>query len=414
MPSPERAKRGKPHLSRDEQQWFFDWLIKETGRVFHFQPDGRGRLPRTVRSHAMISKHMGLAARRSERLAQAEAEAGHRETAMELYYQAVLEYLDAQHVVFETSDEKRFLHGALIRCYDKVREYAPYRIEHVDVPWNGTVVSGNLHLAPGGGKKPLVFYVPGCDQTKEAWPHPYYNQALQRGMHVFSFDGPGQGESNLRGIRLTADNYEAAASAAIDYLLQRPEVDGERIGVYALSFGSHWGMRIAAKEHRIAALAAPWASFVDKYYLMTEESPRYKQLFAYLTQSSTEEELDRVVSAMTMEGLMDRIACPTLIVTGEYDPRAPVDEVLRLYDQMRAPAELWLLPDQHHNGSVTMKARSSVWEADIHAFVCDWLRDRFNGMPVKHPGKVLWLDPAGAGPNSASVSYKRRWFEELK
>ena len=411
MASPERPKVGKPHLRRDNQKWVYDWLIKETGKVFHFQPDGRGRFPRSVRSHDMISKHMGLSARRLERLAQAEAEAGHRETAMEIYYQAALQYLDAQHVVFETKDEKRYLHGGLMRCYDKVREYAPYRIEHVDIPWNGTVVSGNLHLAPGEGPKPLVFYVPGCDQTKEAWPHPYYNQALQRGMHAFSFDGPGQGESNLRGIRLTADNYEHAASAAIDYLLKRPEIDREKIGVYALSFGSHWGMRIAATEHRIRALAAPWASYIDKYYLMTEESPRYKQLFAYLTQSSTEEELDRVVREMTMEGRMEQITCPTLLVSGEYDPRAPIDEVYRLYDQMKAPAELWLLPDQHHNASVTGGSRSAVWEADMHAFVCDWLRERFNGVPVKHPGQVLYLEPSGAGPNSPSVSLKRRWFD---
>jgi dienelactone hydrolase len=411
MPSPTNSKKGRPHLKRDEQKWFFDWMVKETGRVFHFQPDGRGRLPRTVRSHDMISKHMGLAARRSERLAQAEADAGHRETAMELYFQAVLEYVDAQHVVFETNDEKRHLHGSLIRCYDKVRELAPYRIEHIDVPWNGTVVSGNLHLAPGSGKKPLVFYVPGCDQTKEVWPHPYYNQALQRGMHAFSFDGPGQGESNLRGIKLTADNYEQAASAIIDHLLKRPEIDGERIGVYALSFGSHWGLRMGARDHRIRALAAPWASFVDKYYLLTEESPRYKQLFAYLTQSATEEELDRVVAAMKMDDLMGEVECPTLLVTGEYDPRAPVEEVLRLYDLMKAPRELWLLPDQFHNGSVTVKARNAVWEADIHAFACDWLRDRFNGARLKHSGKVLWLDPSGAGPNAASVTYKRRWFD---
>jgi dipeptidyl aminopeptidase/acylaminoacyl peptidase len=398
-------------LRRDEQQWFFDWMVKEHGKTFHFQPDGRGRMPRTVRSHDMIAKHVGLGAKKSERLGDAEAAAGHRETAMELYYQAALQYADAQHVVFETADEKRFLHGGLMRCYDKVRSHAPYRIEHVDVPWNGTVVSGNLHLAPGEGAKPLVFYVPGCDQTKEAWPHPYYNQALQRGMHAFSFDGPGQGESNLRGIRLTADNYEDAASAAIGYLLQRPEVDPRKIGVYALSFGSFWGMRIAAKEHRIAAAACPWASFVDKYYLMTEESPRYKQLFAYLTQSSTEEELDKVWEAMTMEGLMDKIRCPTLLVAGEYDPRAPLAEVYRLFDQMKAPAELWVLPDQHHNGSITQKARSAVWEADIHAFVCDWLRDRFNGTPVKYPGKALWVDPAGSGPNAPGLSHKRRWFD---
>lgn len=411
MPSPARAKKGKPHLQRDNQQWFFDWMVKETGKTFHFQPDGRGRLPKSVRSHDMIAKHVGLAAKKSERLAQTEMAAGHRETAMELFYSAALQYADAQHVVFETSDEKKFLHGGVIRCYDKVRELAPYVIEHVNVPWNGTVVSGNLHLAPGAGAKPLIFYVPGCDQTKEAWPHPYYNQALQRGMHVFSFDGPGQGESNLRGIRLTDDNYEEAAGAVIDYLMTRKEVDAKKIGVYALSFGSFWGMRIAATNRHVAAAAAPWASFVDKYYLMTEESPRYKQLFAYLTQSSTEAELDSVWQKMTMEGLMDKITCPTLIVAGEYDPRAPVDEVYRLFDEMKAPAELWVLPDQHHNGSITQKGRSSVWEADIHAFVCDWLRERFEGKPLKHPGKSLWIDPNGAGPNGPEISHKRRWFD---
>ena len=56
-------------------------------------------------------------------------------------------------------------------------------------------------------------------------------------------------------------------------------------------------------------------------------------------------------------------------------------------------------------------ARSAVWEADIHAFVCDWLRERFAGKPVKHPGKVLYLETSGAGPNAASVATKRRWFD---
>ncbi|OGA41249.1 MAG: hypothetical protein A3G24_00675 [Betaproteobacteria bacterium RIFCSPLOWO2_12_FULL_62_13] len=257
MPNPRSPKAGRPHLRRDDQQWFFDWMIKETGKVFHFQSDGRGRLPRSVRSHDMIAKHMGLSARR----------------------------------------------------------------------------------------------------------------------------------------------------------LERPEIDPGKIGVYALSFGSFWGMQIAASERRICAVAAPWASFVDKYYLMTEESPRYKQLFAYLTQSSTEEELDKVVREMSMEGRMDQITCSTLLVSGEYDPRAPIEEVYRLFDQMKAPAELWVLADQHHNGSVTMRARTSVWEADIHAFVCDSLRERFNGVPVKHPGQVLYVEPAGAGPNSPSVTSKRRWFD---
>ena len=93
-------------------------------------------------------------------------------------------------------------------------------------------------------------------------------------MHVFCFDGPGHAESNLRGIKVTADSYEDAASAALDHLLKRPEIDAERVGVYAISFGAFWGLR--------------FASVCAKYFLMDLESPRWKQLFAYLTQSRTE------------------------------------------------------------------------------------------------------------------------------
>jgi len=411
MPKPSEQRVGRPRLQRDNQQWAFDWVIKETGRVFHFQPDGRGELPTSVRSHAMISKHLGLAGRRLERIARAEAEAGHPETSMDFYYRAALQFMSAQHVLFSNNDEKRYLHASLLRCFDEVRARAPYRIEHVEVPWNGTTVSGNLHLCPGSDPAPCVFFIPGCDITKESWPHPSLNHALQRGMHVFSFDGPGQGESNLRGIRLTADNYEQAASAAFDYLAGRPEIDPQRIGVYGLSFGSFWALRVAAHEPRVRAVVAPWATYCDLYYLMTEESPRYKQLFMYLTQSATEAELDAVTSRMTLDGLLGQIRCPTLLVSGEYDPRSPLDEVYRLYDQLTAPAELWVFADQHHAASLVGGARRSLSEADINELACDWLRDRFAGKALAHPGKVLYVDPAGAGPNSSSVALKRKWYE---
>ncbi len=324
--------RGRTSLARDSQQWMLDYLIQETGKVFHFQGDGRGRLPKSVRSHDMISKHLGLAARRMEAMAKAEADAGHRETALDFYFQATVQYAGAQHVVFENNDEKRYLYAGVRRCYDQVIALAPYRIEHVDIPWKGTVVSGNLHLCPGRDKAPLVFYVPGCDTVKEAWPHPHFNPALQRGMHVFCFDGPGHAESNLRNIKVTADSFEDASSAALDYLVKRPEIDAARVGVYAISFGAFWGLRFAAHDRRLRGIAAPAASVCEKYFLMDLESPRWKQLFAYLTQSKTEAELDTVMEAMTLEGHLDKIACPTLFAVGEYDPRGPLDEVCRMFD----------------------------------------------------------------------------------
>jgi hypothetical protein len=84
--------RGRAPLARDNQQWILDYLIQETGKVFHFQGDGRGRLPRSVRSHDMISKHLGLQAQRLEGLAKAEAAAGHPETALDFYFQATVLY----------------------------------------------------------------------------------------------------------------------------------------------------------------------------------------------------------------------------------------------------------------------------------------------------------------------------------
>lgn len=60
----EKPVRGRARLARDSQQRMLDYLIQETGKVFHVQGDGRGRLPRSVRSHDMISKHVGLPARR--------------------------------------------------------------------------------------------------------------------------------------------------------------------------------------------------------------------------------------------------------------------------------------------------------------------------------------------------------------
>ena len=41
----------------------FDYVVKETGRVFHWDADGRN-FPASVKSHAQISKHVGRIAQR--------------------------------------------------------------------------------------------------------------------------------------------------------------------------------------------------------------------------------------------------------------------------------------------------------------------------------------------------------------
>lgn len=400
-------------LRRDAQQWEFDRAIRDTGRVYHWQPPGPGRLPDSVRMHRMIAKHLGQQARKVEAIARAEAAAGHDVTALEFFFDAATTYGHAQHTIFVNNAEKRMLHEASIRCYDEVRARAPRPIEHIDVPWDGTVVSGNLHLADVDGPAPLVFFIPGCDMTKEMAPHPLYSWGNQRGMHVFAFDGPGQGESNLRGIKVTQTNYEEAASAALDHLLARDDVDAARVGLHAMSFGSYWGARFAATDDRITATTLMWASICDKYYLFEEESPRYKQLFSYLTGAKSEEELDAFIAGMGLEQLLPDIACPTLLTVGEYDPRSPVEEVFGLYDSMHAPRELWVYADQHHMANVRggKAGGTPAWALDTHSVAMDWLADRFAGVPLRDEGQVRYLQAAAPDPYDERVEVKRRWFE---
>jgi pimeloyl-ACP methyl ester carboxylesterase len=398
----------RPSLKRDNQQWLLDYMIKTTGKVQHFQGEGRGDLPRSVRSHAMISKHLGRRAAGYEKLAFNEERLGHHETAMDFYFLAANSYAAAQHTVLAMNDEKRFLTAGLHRSYDQVSVLAPYRLEHVAIPWNGQNVYGNLHINPDvQGPAPLIFHIPGCDVTKESWPHPHFNQAHQRGMHVFSFDGPGVGESLINDVRLTADNYEHAAVAALDYLCQLPEVDESKITVYATSFGSMWGMRLAMIDRRVKAVVGVQASLCEKITLTDLESPRWKQLFGFITNADSETHLDQIMKGMSVAGRMSEITCPTLLTVGEYDPRSPLLETFELFQEMTAPAVLWVMADQHHSFTV---GPGETWGRGSHGVCIDWLRDRLDGLPLDSPGQVKYVDSA-VGPNDPNAEHKLWWFE---
>jgi cephalosporin-C deacetylase-like acetyl esterase len=401
-------------IHRDRQKWLHDWMVKETGKVFHFQGDDRGSLPRSVRQHDMISKHLGKLGLRVRALADQERAAGHAVTALELYFEAASVFASAQHPIFENNAEKRALHSASIGCYDAVRELAPYPIEHLEIPWGERRVYANLHLLPDRRPAPCVIFIPGCDMTKEMYPYPLANQAHQRGMHLISVDGPGQGENNLEGTRLTADNYPSAMSAVVDHLEGRPEVVSDQIGLYGLSFGSFWSTQTVAREHRIKAHVGSWASICDKRYLFDVESPRYKWLFAYLTGARSEREIDEIAEAMALDDVMGDITCPTLLTVGEYDPRSPLSEVIALYDKMSCERELWVHEDQHHMCSPTGRAQVSdrgMWNIDTYSWMLDWLRDRLQGRPVERSGEVTYLVPTGSGPNGSSARPARSWLE---
>jgi len=396
------AQDGGPQLKRrrDGQQWILDLAVKQTGRVQNFANDERD-VPAEVKSYRMIPRTLYRDAKHAEAIARAALAAGHRETARSLFWRAAQTYREAQHAIFEDDQpEKRYFHGKLLECFDHVIALADYAIEKVEIPWEGRTISALLHLGGERGKAATILLLPGMDMTKEAAPNPLDNAFAARGMHVLVIDGPGQGVSNLRKLWVTVDNYERAAKAAVDYLTGRPEVDGERIGVCGVSFGSHWGPRVAAMDRRVRALATTHAVYGPKVSIFEEASPRFKQMFMYMAGMTDEDAFDAMAAQMTTAGYGTDVTCPTLLVTGEYDPLSHLEEAVALFEELGGPKELWVFENEFHRVS----GKAGIAGLEIYPFLADWLRDALAGRFARdHRKMVLVPQRSGAGPYSGAV-----------
>ncbi|MBX5442948.1 MAG: alpha/beta fold hydrolase [Solirubrobacteraceae bacterium] len=80
--------------------------------------------------------------------------------------------------------------------------------------------------------------------------------AIARGYHVLLFDGPGQGRNLIRDGRPIRPDWETVVRPVIDWVLERPEVDPDRVVLAGWSFGGFLAPRAAAFEPRLAALVA--------------------------------------------------------------------------------------------------------------------------------------------------------------
>lgn len=388
--------------SEQGYQWILDYIIGKSGQMSHWEVEGVTKVPPEVRSWRMVPKVMAKLAQRQEEVGRKAEQQGHFQTAWEAYQSASVSYGIAQHVICEDDNaEKIRLYQKMLYCYGKVIEHNEYPIEKLEIPWGDKTIPALLHLLPDKRKAPCVLYIPGMDQTKEGFLGTYGipaspNPFIQRGMHVLSMDGPGQGESNLKKIRATPDNYEKAGKAAIDYLISRPEIDKEKIAAYGVSMGSYWGSRLAAYDKRVKACAVTLGCFfMEKHPLFEEGSPRFRMTFKYMAGIPNDDEFDKMVAQMTLKGIGKEIKCPILLTTGEFDPVSLLEETYAFFDEIAGPKELWVFEDEFHP-----TPSRGLAGLNRHSVVADWLKDKLNGKYDKQMGRKVLIPIKSIGPYS--------------
>lgn len=380
---------------RDNQQWMLDWMVKNTGRDRGFFYDTR-TLPSSVKSYVMIPREMEKQGRHKETMGKAAEEHGHFRTARELYQRAAVDYHWAQHALpYDDHPEKIYLYGKLEECFDKVVKYSPTPMERVEIPFEGKNCPAIWYGTGKPGPAPTIFFCNGMDVVKELFPDPLGNPFVARGMNVLVMDGPGQGGSNLRKIRITPDSWQRAGKIALDYLEKRPEVDTKKIGAVGFSMGCYWQMSLAARDKRIKAIATGAACHGAKRGIFELCSPHFKKIFMYMADIHDEDAFDEMVDkmALTKEEITN-ITAANLMMVGEFDPMTPLKEVVEIFEGLRGPKEFWLTENDAH----TPFLYPHLGGYPAFNAMADWLLDVLEGRkPANLNRKVVLHADRGRG-----------------
>ncbi|MCP4133036.1 MAG: alpha/beta hydrolase [bacterium] len=187
-----------------------------------------------------------------EKLADEAAANGNNTLAIGLFHESVACFHIGQHIFFIDEEQKEKAQARARTCYEKAislypEETRPIRIE---IPFRGSVIPGYLRLAPAPGQ-PLVIYLNGMDNIKEAENHFFGSAISGAGLNFFCFDGPGQGEMR-QSMKFMLD-YEKVVSAVIDWFEKNNKytINLKKIATVGFSLGGYLAPLAAAHDRRI-------------------------------------------------------------------------------------------------------------------------------------------------------------------
>ena len=285
--------------------------------------------------------------------------------------------------------------AAYKRGVQALRDAAKYldrpRLEHVEISYAGAALPAiYVHAEPRSrdGKVPAMVFFDGLDVTKEIQYFKGVADLVARGIACLIVDGPGNGESiRFRGLYLRPDT-EHYAKPVFDYLAARAEVDAKRIGVMAISLGGYYAPRAAAFEQRFACCVA-WGAQWDYQKIWRDRFERLAradtpslsvahQHIAWVLNVKTQDEVLEKLAPFKLEGVVQKITCPFLMLHGEGDEQIPPAEARKCFDAVGAKQKTFKLFTREEGGYHHCQIDN---QSICSAYMWDWLEQ------VLQPGR---------------------------
>jgi dipeptidyl aminopeptidase/acylaminoacyl peptidase len=302
-------------------------------------------------------------------LAERAARDGYRQTAAESYFRAFTYFRVAELMRRPDDPQKIELYRRVIDCFRRGLAASHHRHDAVSFPYDGERLEGYFFPAQAE-RAPCVVFLSGADALPEQNFFRGAQWLTSRGLSCFVFNGPGQG-GTIRLLKLpTLPEYERPVGAAIDYLVTRPDVDPERIGLLGVSMGGYYGMRAAAFELRIKAVVA-WGAMYSVYEDLWQHYPPLRRQLVWITGSKDEAEAQAKLRAFTLEGILDRVRIPALITHGVNDEMVPIASAERTYRELAAADKTLRIYTPEDGGDTHISIDN--W-SQVVPVMADWLR----------------------------------------
>lgn len=300
--------------------------------------------------------------------------AGHIVTAGQYFFNASALYRLGDYAIRGITEEKYRIYDKLVKSFKNSRRLKKQDFcEAVEIPFEGKTMPGYL-LIPGDAPAdiPVVICVAGATGFKEEnylIPQAVY----ERGCAALIFDGPGQGDALLtREMYLTADNYDRAVKAVIDFIRQDPRL-GDRIGISGVSYGGYLATSAAAAypEEIKALICRGGCSQTDQLTMHTFAGVERFYLHGFLQKYHTQdlEEAARISHDMNVEPHLPRIKCPVLVIHSEEDAVIGTEGARTIFERVSSTdKEYYEVPGNVHCGNNEALKTNS--------YAADWIVDK--------------------------------------
>lgn len=270
--------------------------------------------------------------------------AGHRLSTGQHLTTAAVCYHFAKFMFVNDMEQLRAAHKKAVDCRTLALPYLIPQGERVEIPFEGSVLAGNLRCPQGDRRLPVVVIIMGMDSCKEEM-HNAEQAFLERGMATFAFDGPGQGEAEYD-LPIRHD-YEVPCGAVLDWLEGRKDLDSNRIGISGASMGGYYAPRVAAFDKRVKACICNGGAFsvINNF---NRRPQMLKDVYRQRTHSKTVAEAREKTRPFDLTGVAKSITCPIFIIAAKEDAITSYHDAERLAEEVSGPATLLVIEGAKH------------------------------------------------------------------